>query len=158
MAKQVSGEKLRKMEARGNKRRANKETRQTNRAKKLGARKGLTEKEAKDLKANRKQRRLEKFETSLGIRQGVTTEKYKPEGRTAGDIRKESYAKSFGKMANDVSNMKIGLMDAKKQMQENKNIINQETKPTFGTQEKNPFTAAVKMKVSPFTKRTSCKY
>ena len=152
MAKQVSGEKLRKIEARGNKKRANKEMRQTNRAKKLGARKGLTEKEAKDLKANRKQRRLEKFETALGVRQGVTTEKYKPKGRTAADIKKESYAKSFGKMANDVSNMKIGLMEAKKQMQENKTIISQETKPTFGTQEKNPFTA------TPFTKRTSCKY
>ena len=41
MAKQVSGEKLKKIEARGSKRRANKEMRQTNRAKKLAARKGL---------------------------------------------------------------------------------------------------------------------
>ena len=146
MAKQVSGKKLRRIEARGNKKRANKEMRQTNRVKKLAARKGLTEEQARGVKANRKQRRLEKFETAMGIREGVSTQKYSP---TAGSGK---YVKSFGKMANDVSNMKIGLMDAKKQMQENKNIISQETKPTFGTQEKNPFTA------TPFTKRTSCKY
>jgi hypothetical protein len=147
MAKKVSGEKLRKIEARGNKRRAEKETRQNNRVKKLGARKGLTEKEAKDLKANRKQRRLEKFETSLGIRQGVTTEKYKPEGRTAGDIRKESYAKSFGKMANDVSNMKIGLMDSNNKLSENVKLREQE-------QNESPLDKIV----TPFTMKTSCKY
>lgn len=142
MAKQVSGEKLRKIEARGNKKRANKEMRQTNRVKKLGARRGLTEEQARGVKANRKQRRLEKFETAMGIREEVSTQKYNP---TAGSGK---YVKSFGKMANDVSNMKIGLMDAKKQMQENKNIISQETKPE----------SPVSMKVSPFTKRTSCKY
>ena len=146
MAKQVSGEKLKKIEARGNKRRAKKETRQTNRVKKLAARRGLTEEQARGVKANRKQRRLEKFETAIGTRQGVTTEKYSP---TAGSGK---YVKSFGKMADEAANMKVSLMDAKKQMQENKSIISQETKPTFGAQEKNPFTA------SPLTKKTSCKY
>lgn len=145
MAKQVSGEKLRKIEARGNKKRANKEMRQTNRVKKLGARKGLTEEQARGVKANRKQRRLEKFETAMGIREEVSTQKYNP---TAGSGK---YVKSFGKMANDVSNMKIGLMDAKKQMQENKVNTMQETTPSSET-------LVLGKKVSPFTKKTSCKY
>jgi len=121
MAKQVSSEKLKKIEARGSKRRANKETRQTNRAKKFAARKGITEDQAKDIKANRKQRRLEKFETAMGIRQGVTT-------------------------------AKIGLESARKKMQENKINTIQETAPSSETD------FAFLKKVSPFTKRTSCKY
>jgi len=140
MAKQVSQEKLDKITTRGEKKRAKKEIRQTNRAKKLAARKGLTEQQARGVMANRKQRRLEKFETAMGIREGVTTEKYNP---TAGSGK---YIESFSEMANSKPNMDISLANARKKIQENKINTQQQTD------------SPVNMKVLPITKRTSCKY
>lgn len=71
MAKKVSQAKLDKISARREKRAANKATRKDNRTKKLAARKGISESQAKDLQANRKQRFQEFAQGGLeGIKTG----------------------------------------------------------------------------------------
>ena len=137
MAKQVSQEKLDKIAARGEKRRAKKETRQTNRTKKLAARQGITEEQAADIKANRKQRRLEKFQTAIGTRQGVTTAKIDLQSaRKKMQENKVNTMQETTPPSDTVGNM-FSQMDATK------------------TNEKGP---VIQMKASPLTKRTSCKY
>ena len=138
MAKEVSQEKLDKIKAKGSKKRAAKETRQSNRVKKLAARKGISEGQAKEVKANRKQIRKEKFETAMGIREGVTTQKYKP---TAGSANK--YATSFQNMADT----KFNTFFSKNKLSENAKLRGQE-------QNESP----VGKIVTPFTMKTSCKY
>ena len=138
MAKEVSQEKLDKIKAKGSKRRAAKETRQSNRIKKLAARKGISEGQAKGIKANRKQRRKEKFETAMGIREGVTTQKYKP---TAGSANK--YATSFQNMADT----KFNTSFSKNKLSENEKLRGQEQSES-----------SLFKKATPFTMKTSCKY
>ena len=137
MAKQVSQEKLDKIAARGKKRRAKKETRQTNRTKKLAARKGITEEQASDIKANRKQRRLEKFQTAIGARQGVTTAKIDLQSaRKKMQENKVNTIQETTPPSGTVGNM-VSQMDATKTNETNSSVLRM---------------------VSPLTKRTSCKY
>ena len=138
MAKEVSQEKLDKIKAKGSKKRAAKETRQSNRVKKLAARKGISEGQAKEVKANRKQIRKEKFETAMGIREGVTTQKYKPTAWSA-----NKYATSFQNMADT----KFNTSFSKNKLSENAKLRGQE-------QNESP----VGKIVTPFTMKTSCKY
>lgn len=133
MAKQVSQSKLDKIAARGEKRFERKTNRKSNRAKKIAARKGISEKEAGQLMKNRKQRRIEKFETAMGIREGVTTQKFEP-------VR--------------------GLAAARAKFQQNKQLQNEAVEASKKITPENwgKFDTQLKNIVSPLTKRTSCKY